>query len=1500
MIRRSASSWCLVLLCLLMAFPAWAEMPVVDGTAYLLLPKDFSTAHGVWRLNEAAVDARTDDPVVASKPYHLFRLDLVGDKVSGFAVDQKNSLYLLGQAGNTAFKAQADGWLPSDLQIPNDSPLYVDPLPVRLYERWAFDAKGKAVATWKQNVSYQGLRFDFVLQALTPDSHKYLPMWDGQTGLKHPLGADRWIMPNNWGFLPTWAYGTPVSAWPARAFDGLGGRPAVAMLDAPINGTTKDRLAFAPALKRGYSLRLGTLGLYKTVDGAAVTSPALEAADLLPSRDLSAREYYGHADGSSMLPGGDLPAMEIARHLSNAVFLPSADVRRYAFTPAGKAAEPYGTTGAALRRIDVGGNARNYPLDRTTVRNADSLTLDRQAKLENLTWMGVATRFDRTTDDPPDYLFGSVADLFTLQDSWWGIGGVAYEWNRETSILTRWDYLEADSTKQPRPSGEQIGRIEGDLDAIAVDGKGYLYALFNELVPAVGNGGVIRIESFDAGNPAAYRDRNNLAPEVGPWTRVSADGQTATVETPKNGDISVVKVRQYVNKRLRRYSLGAGNTLGAAEERGVVEAGFDYLTRVRTMRDGAIVWLSSAWEPLKQADRLTAVRAGLAIVQLPKRPTMYNQDPQPPSVCLADRQSLAAPVNEGASLEFKVEGYKPFIGNERKGLKDVGICGDLGRTRVNLIAGPGGEYNFDEDGDGVKSGFPSSLFETDSVGTKISWYVDWVDQDSEDKVLAHIAVASAARDSNGEFAIAFPHPGNYRVWAKVDYRYFDYTSMPEQSRPADLKNAVKARTVTSGKRLVRVQSAPNVKSPENYVTNIRISPVAGAFDGVATAADTLKGKIVDLPEDGAPGFLAVSCDVQFVRDANLRTTTQAPLETFSGVGVWHYDSYVDLLGVKMPKRGGMVYNYREPRNPTDGLAARVDPAKYNPGWNKPDDQAKMADNGTRVDASPNEGTSRDLEFVRWELFVYPVYDKAPAALKAYFAKGGTYARGIPVASGSFAGAACESLGERKYRLTAQVPAEALAAFGKTPVDPQTWKLRAEITYPRVTWTESAAPGETGVQYRSMIPDNEPIHVVTTVPHTRFPGGFADAKGNSCFAAGDAWNLRYRDKTLVSPSQIEPGILVHTTGDPVPSATMTYVVFDNNPNAEFKGFGIKYEFPKTVRDLANKVWQNVAPAVEPALGNLPEKPEYMNDDNYRAAATYAVDVTEYGQDGMFTPGNPLQNWVGTLTYAIQGSVVDGTDLSGKSPAHPFDYPLATGAKGIETVPGQLVRIDNDPPSIRVSLVSQADNRRWEVGLKEGLTDLEPAPTDVSKLASCSLELASFRLDDGTPLGNGTTTAQIGGCCDVPALLGAENQIVDLVSVASGNALLSAYLPRVKRSGRLMVMVEVDENVDCLDLASATVTLIEPATGRSLLPEGAAAISLARAFNQDSNPNLDLPSPRARYVIDLPMKVEVVQPQLLLTVAAQDAAGNRRGLIIPIYVADSGFDARILESKEHRKQ
>ncbi|MBI3037711.1 hypothetical protein HYY75_01485, partial [bacterium] len=294
------------------------------------------------------------------------------------------------------------------------------------------------------------------------------------------------------------------------------------------------------------------------------------------------------------------------------------------------------------------------------------------------------------------------------------------------------------------------------------------------------------------------------------------------------------------------------------------------------------------------------------------------------------------------------------INGVQQDLKFVGDISGMGNSYVNMI--PPYE-NRDEDGDGHAGGFPSSLFETVPTGrteTGILWCVDWIEgttfvAPTSDKILQHMVTDSAPTAGlGGKFQYTFPHPGNYQVYAKLNYKYFDYSGLNQNDRPDKLKDNTKNITgIITDKIVYQVQSPSSTSTP-GFISNIVLGNKS--YDQELPGSPPLysighaDNNTYNLSEDKFPTDLSFSFDAQFVRDANRSADPNSPintaaLTTFNGVGVWDYIA----AGVKSPGTGPNVYNF---------VAAPYDyNNNVNPGWAKAEDPTK-ANGGTKVDSPP--------------------------------------------------------------------------------------------------------------------------------------------------------------------------------------------------------------------------------------------------------------------------------------------------------------------------------------------------------------------------------------------------------------------------------------------------------------------------------------------------------------------------------------------------------------------
>ncbi len=1198
----------------------------------------------------------------------------------------------------------------------------------------------------------------------------------------------------------------------------------------------------------------------------------------------------------------------------------------YVFNPGGKFAGPFPnpekaalnafrpkvtdpeavlTNGTTFQQIPLEILDRSGRVNRNVIANADYLnSLIAGSGSISIRSLGAVSRFDTQFMDydklPSDSslpnlqaseasnlanLYASKADKCAVLDSWWGIGGILFEYWKTTGELVKLDFV-----NYPNPTPVPLGIAKGVVDDIAVDGDDYLYVLWSEVKPS---DAAMKTLWFNPERPEGYEDF------LGTSTYIpTASGDRALLnDRGTQTAIEWVRIKQVVRKVLKRHTVIASGSLGPEEDRGMVDTGYNVWQRKRIKNAGGRwAWEEKPWELLAGGRHDSDFPAELAVVNVPRRPEIYNLQPPQPSVCRLDRKPPSAMVEEDTDLTFKIEGFQPFITDstgttERRGLKFVGSFGPFKNVRINWLPTPTNEYNYDEDNDGYKSGFPSSLFETSSWKTDIKYFVDWIegtDLDDPEGLLGAIAVASAPTDPEWkDFTVKFPHPGNYAVYADITYRYFDYNQLDVGSRPADLKESP-ARQVRTRKTLVQVKSQGSLKVPSSFISNIRLLPTPGKVPDAFQKVQPLANAGFDLPEDESPASLAFTFDAQFIHDAHRTGSINETLTNYAGIGVWDYDQFIDLyekngIGINLAKTGRHVYNY---------LDGAVDATKFNPGWNKPQAET-LADNGSRIDIAPDVPPSKDLHFIRWNLCFYPTCSQSAVSLPK---------RGIEVASGSCIGAVCVPIGDstnRKYRITVNIPPETIATIS-TPIDPEQYRLRLEIVYPRATWAESGAPDKIGVQYRSIVPDESPIHAVSTVPFSGSDVVSSDqgSDGQSYFAEGvDSWMIRARDSTLPTIAQEVQGF-TQSTGDPVSEARIIYKISDNNPVAKVADFHVEYQmadrnWPRQTTDFLATYVAN--PLSQPTPQGIPSDPSFYQNDSYQITYPYESTLDEFGPNGPFAPTGELCNWVGTLQAWVKGNVADGFGSDSRNLVHQFGYPLPKD--GVETPLVTMNRIDNDPPTLRVEIVAQSDNRRWVVQAIEAVEDPVALADSPKGLATCTFQLKCFRLDDGSQVG-ATQTSELPPTSNSPTIIGEEHSLVDLDKLRVD----PTVLPRVRRASRIMVNVDILDNADYLDLGTATIEIYETrkdGTEHSLLPFPIPRIPLEKAFLPSNLPNPKVSSPRARYSVDTPMVVIPNTNQVKILLKASDSAGNNRSLLIPIQIIDSTFDARILESKENRK-
>lgn len=1521
---KNITSWLMVgvLLCfgLIGAPAAYAASASNNGMTYILLPSTNTDPAYIVRLQH-------QDPTGATTPQaELYSPGSAGypaGQYFGLAVSQERDIFLLRSpilGADEGWTQAPVGFVPNASDYATDSDIFLRMIAGSGCSTWISVHNSEY---WQSSYPINGTTYSYALVAGGPSTVRYLnpngtgplgtPIWNGTEGSQNPGDANKYILPSHWGGMSYYAYGTSNHPdFPWKALDGRedpagsgATRPLVLATDVPRKhgppGWQTNGTMFSCVVKRVYEKRDRSLTLMRGSDNP-ITSLTDQSGAVLSATDIRGNEYFARACGDNCIPGGSGPSAAIESMLANVKVVTSTLGRRYGFNQKGKMAGPYSDSKlAALRVVSTSGSESTIDManaDGTVHSNiANAAYLNAKGiTAGQIKSFGVSSNFE--TGATIDYIYGSPADLFAMQDSWWGKGGIGYEYYKDTGALYKLDY-----TNNSNPSSEYLGMISGKVDNIGVDGDGFLYIMTT--ADDISDSGVMALAPAVSTLPglSGYA----ILPSPTTWYHCTGGNENTnrievTDAAKLPSDFREIVYSQGVSKVVNKYPPSAGNgSLAAPTTTGQLSGYYVDEWKRKIRWNGSLANWEGSWSLEAPATRDSEIAGELAVVNIAKLPAVFNENSGTPQICREDRTAFNTAVSEDTAVKFKVEGYKPYItdtdGTTRRNLKSLGSFGTVyTNVRINYLPTAAGDYNHDEDGDGVFSGFPTSLFEAGGFSTSITWYADLVDGDTiTSSVISSVAIASASNETFGSTACDWsftpPHPGNYTVWANITYNHFNFAGA---NRPTDLTSS--QRTLTTSKRLLRVVSATSLNGPPSLISAISLEPAragTGAFQSCTSCADAG----YDLPEDQKINNLRVSFRAQFMRDANYRSNQSALLTTFDGMGVWDYDEYYALYNAagEAPNytlQGTHVYNHQ-----TSGGGYTVSSA-FNPGWPKPGIPAP-ANAGTRIDTGTL--SENDLRFLRWNLWLENTCTGAtiPGITPP--------ARGVKLASGDFRTAGGATINPTantgEYQVSLSLPPTAQASAIATPIDPDQYTLRLELIYPRVKWQESSLIDNAAQkQYRSIIPDSVPVSAICELSHPILPTSDTAVGGGSAFsnASIKSWLVRVRDGTIPTISDWSKPI-VHTTGDPIPDVTASFTISDNNPRARFDPFTIEYQMVNSARprDTAesNKAL-NTANTTNTGVAQLPNYADFWKDDTFRVGATYTAQITDYGPTGEFRPAGLLTNWVGLLNYHAKGSLNDGLGVDALNTTHQFgSFTAPLPQEAIVTTNWALERYDNDPPGFRVELISQNDNRRWVATLTEGVQDKVCVPKTEADLASSTLEIGCYNLD-GTIIGGSPASANINGCTMYPNQIGAANETVNAGSLG----LDATKMPRVRRSSRLLINLDILENVDYKNLTAATFDIaqnLEAGGTQSLLPGGnPVSLPLDAAFLADSSANPLVQSPRARYTVDMPMKVLAAQPQVTLTISATDAQGNTRTLVLPIEIVESTFDARVLESKENR--
>ncbi len=1611
-----------------------------NGVSYILLSSDFASP-GVYRLNNY-------DGSVANEPWRLYTLNgMEGKKASGLAANQNNQVFLLTTNTGGEFADADPGWLPTGIKFDENSSIYL--AAAKPNEGGATDyirsgcphiSSNSTGTYWKRNLNIAGTTYKYAVQFGGPTAVRFLngvsgtgnqigtPIWDGtywpqsttnSAAIKHPTDDRKIILPSHFGALSYYLYGTKNEpAIQGLCMDGSDGRDTYIFTQANgagyFSADSKHRSGtmFGCIVKRIYQKRENSLDLYAGNDGTTTTtkpanqSMARTQADVLKTVDVKVRESYGKLCGDNCIDGGELPGNKpIETALSTVTVVTSTNGNRYGFNPLGST-NGTNSSAAALRVVNNSGtsvintstDAAGQNFNTTNITNSTYLASKGITPVAMKT-IGVSSNFS-TANSTSDYIYGSDADRFVVQDSWWGKGGVAYEYyegdDTKPGNIVKLDYM-----NNSNPTPENLGDLSGDVDAIAIDGDGYLYALKTEQTPTDAQ---MRRVSVDANTLSVDSTSYSQNPDLPTFNSsdftVSLSGWRRDISTTSNGetinngykeiqeglqitgDYKVATLKQRVYKSVKRYPQGTGS-LGTEEPRGQLFAGYDTWTNNLKKTSTGVTWDYAIWRE-EEGTKTSAIPAELAVVNVADSPiSMPGTEKHYVIVTGAKTgadESYAfrngQVVAEQDTLTFKVEGYKPVVDGIQRNLKDIGdIAGKYSSIKLNTIPAQDGTYAHDENGDGLKSGFPSSMFE---AGTTYQTTVKWRYAQVEDTVAVPLSVAkkitsTSEVDGLGEYksaSIQFKQPGRYIVQAEVTYNYFN--NFGTAKRPYDL--TVSQSTFTTEPLLVSVYAnSLQLNKTQSYITNISMT-YTNQKNGLTepkTAEtesdfDCLEGKATTAnPDDGKFGDLTISFDAQFFREDESNTTGN--LQTYDGIGVWDYSYYKDLYslaksslpGLTIPTVADNSHVYNHLSNSSD-LTSCYSKTVYNPGKQKNTTTgAGTYTAGSVVTGAPS---STDKQFIQYALYLRPVTPQGDST---------SFDRGAAIKSGTFETATFTEIGPRKYNVSLTI--NNIDSYINTPRDPKDYILDLELVYPRVTWLNNdlgANLGDGHNYYSSVVPyttENTagPVHIISKLAvggvaanNPAFNQSYEANDGSKIYSDGQEpyFTLCVRDKEIPQLQDNTKNLPYYeTTGEPSVAGDFEYTVSDNNPflsasaRAKTSAAKITPEEAKSATDLAiqdlnintfennedQKSYILRSDAVKSVnISQTSNETDFYSNDNWKLTMDYNVTMNSLSPERFAPKGNfgevlgsikekgalQMENWVGTLSYAIVGKVYDGYGKDGNSNAHYFYDETVFKSKNLPaysesnadfvkaeaspTTPQiYLERIDNDPASIEVEMISQSDNRRWVFQLIEGVNDQVSGASSVDTLCPSTLIVKNLYLrntkgddteEDVTP--GMFKATQVPGTTNYYNGAFQENPPEGCDSVVRVNSVITNAVPTFRRAARLLINVNIFDNCGFRALQDAT---IKVKNGNEVI--------VAEQIKCDASHNIEdgsikpefLQQPRGIFVADMPMKVDESQPQMELTVYCKDHAGNERTLVIPFQLAESTFETRVLETKEERQ-
>lgn len=928
--------------------------------------------------------------------------------------------------------------------------------------------------------AYNGANYDFIVRFNGPNGVKFFnglnkndglgtPMWKGPNNgeIRHTNYSvnRKIILPSHFAAVGRYLYATKFNKTFAKGteMNGLNGTTEIlytqankmgnawdAMLtpgdiqDKALSRTDNNTYAlqrsssykhpyFGCVVKMIYSQRTNTLDLKRGIDNTNNTWPtkqgesaignAPNGTGLLETTDYTAVKYLGKWCGDSCIPGGDLDAEQQTpiKNEINVVTTTTGNV--YGFNPKGS---PTATDKKAmLRFVKLLTGETHGAINISSFNNFKNKSyLTGKGEVADLKNIGVSSNFSAST--VYDYIYGSFADRFVVQDSWWGLGGIAYEYDKSTKKVTKLDYM--NSTDGKPVSEEKCGSLYGNIDAIGVDGDAYLYALKTEGEP---NDDKCKTPGLSpdltsSGNQSI--GGYSVYVTVSGWRR-SSDGEGSSSYSSiangkqKSGDWREVKIQQTVYKSVYRYKEGQSFS-DDTDLRGRLKIGYDYWVGYITCR-GSYNTIGTFGPLGDSKTRAADLHAELAVVNVADSPVTFPGSDDHYVVVKDSNMRSGDKISEEGKLTFKIEGLRPRYSGVTRNFKNMNsfkLAGESSASTIyvnNVHNNTTGEMTHDENHDGIYSGFPSTMFESAVKPTTVTWYIYQVDEKTANsiipstsaKVVRKCVDGSTTSSKNGaglcSIDYTFKQPGRYIVQARI--MYYLFSNYGDALRPTDLKAV--STTVYTKPFLVNVYAKDlNYNGSPSYITNITTdfdpgprtkNQLRNDYAGIPTNAPN-SGSILETQEKGPNknknkfGNIRIEFDAKFfgLKENN----TGANFQTFDGIGVWDYNYYQAIyskmnkdsgynigvlyddtslkLSTKTPYTSKSYHVYNFIKNSDNNVTSVSDSSynsNYNPGFNRifTEDSSRTYRAGT---GATGEIYDCDKAFIQYVLYLRDLPD----------------------------------------------------------------------------------------------------------------------------------------------------------------------------------------------------------------------------------------------------------------------------------------------------------------------------------------------------------------------------------------------------------------------------------------------------------------------------------------------------------------------------------------------